>query len=144
MTSSFELQNKLKFLKCFHGVFPCDRLPVIEKLPFAIIINTDKHNEPGEHWVAIYVSEYNIGYYFDSYGLQPINKEIEDYLNSNCLRWKYNMKCIQGLNSIKCGQFSVIFILLKHVGYTMNQITYLFTDNPKINDIIIQKLYDCL
>ena len=144
MTSSFQLQNKLKFLPCFAGVFPCDRIPSIQHLPKAFIINTDKHDESGQHWVAIYISDDKNGYYFDSYGMPPINKEIQQFLNTNCTSWKYNTRCIQGLNSIKCGQFCVLFIILKAIGYTFNQITYLFTENYKLNDLFIQKIFDVL
>lgn len=142
MTSNIELDEKLRFLKSFIGVFPCDRIPSFHRLPASMIVNTDKHNERGEHWVAIYISDEKIGYYFDSYGLPPLNKEIEDYINANTTHWKYNQKGIQGLNSIKCGQFSVLFIILKTIGYTFNQITHLFTNNYNTNDVIIQRIYD--
>ena len=144
MTSSEELKNKLKYLKTFKDVVPCDRIPKIDKLPISLIINTDKHNEQGEHWVALYISNKNIGYYFDSYGLPPLNKEIEDFLNNNTNAWKWNNQTIQGLNSTKCGQFSVLFILLKTIGFTFQQITNLFTNDYNKNDIIVQKLYDAL
>ena len=144
MTSSQELYNKLKCLDSFIDVVPCDRIPNYSKLPASMIINTDKHNQKGEHWVGIYVSTKNIGYYFDSYGLPPINKEINDYLNRNTNGWKFNQRPIQGLDSNKCGQFSVLFIILKTIGYTLNQITNLFTENYKNNDIIVQKLFDAL
>lgn len=129
MTTSTELHNKLKFLKSFKGVYPCDRIPDYDALPVSMIINTDKHNENGEHWVAIYISEKKKGYYFDSYGIPPLNKEIEDYLNTNTANWKYNPRTIQGLDSYKCGQFCVLFVILKTIGYSFSQITHLFTSD---------------
>ena len=142
MTSSNELRNKLKCLDSFLGVFPCDLLPELKNVPCSIIVNTDKHDQRGEHWVAIYINSKRIGYYFDSYGLQPLNSEIEDYLNSNTNGWKWFNHSIQGVDSIKCGQFSVLFILMKELGYTLNQITNLFTDNSKGNDFIAQQVFD--
>ena len=48
---------------------------------FAFIINLDKHNQPGSHWVAlfcsldIYTSKFGIGYY-DSSGHPPTNRNL--------------------------------------------------------------------
>ena len=144
MTSSEQLKNKLKNLDSFIDVVPCDRIPQLNKFPASLIINTDKHDEKGEHWVAIYISNRNIGYYFDSYGLPPLNREIEVFLNQYTNGWKYNSQTIQGLNSTKCGQFSVLFILLKTIGFTFQQITNLFTNDFYKNDIIVQKIFDVL
>ena len=142
MTFANQLQNKLKFVPSFIGVYACDRIPELTSLPVSMIINTDKHNEKGEHWVAIYISEKKKGYYFDSYGMPPINGEIENFLNKHTMLWKYNHRTIQGINSIKCGQFSVLFVILKTLGFSFNKITHLFTNNYIINDFIVQKIFD--
>ena len=36
------------------GVFPSDKLPVIKTYPAGLISNTDPHDLPGTHWVAMY------------------------------------------------------------------------------------------
>lgn len=56
----------------FRGVIPIDRLHLIRpsKKPFSVIVNTDRNNEPGTHWIAIYIdpmAEKEIDI-FDSFG----------------------------------------------------------------------------
>jgi len=63
----------------FAGVFPCDRLPLSIQNPGAVICNTDPHDKPGAHWVAMYVDG-DVGEYFDSYGLPPINSNFVNFL----------------------------------------------------------------
>ena len=36
------------------GVFPSEKLPVINTYPATLIANTDPHNKPGTHWAAMY------------------------------------------------------------------------------------------
>ena len=36
------------------GVFPSDKLPIVDTYPSAMITNTDLHDEPGMHWIAMY------------------------------------------------------------------------------------------
>ena len=38
-------------MRRFDGVIACDRLPTKPRL---LVCNTDKSDEPGEHWIAIY------------------------------------------------------------------------------------------
>ena len=142
MTTSAQLFNKLKFLKTFLGVFPLDRLPEIKSIPASLIINTDPHNEPGEHWVAVYISD--IGVYFDSYGFPPLNEEIKSFLDTNTTEWTYNTVMIQGYNSYTCGQHCVLFVLLMSIGYSLMDIIHLFTNNFKTNDKIVQKIFENL
>lgn len=64
----------------FKGVFPCDALPNRFSLPAIFVVNLSKHNECGSHWVSVYINEYGIAYYFDSYGLVIRNRFISDEL----------------------------------------------------------------
>ena len=36
------------------GVYPRDKLPIVNKYPSGLIANTDPHDKPGTHWVATY------------------------------------------------------------------------------------------
>jgi hypothetical protein len=144
MTTSDQLLNKLKYFKTFIGVFPRDLLPVIKYLPVCLIINTDPHYKPGEHWVSVFINQYGVGIYFDSYGLRPLNKEIEIFLNKNCKSWTYNHVQLQGYRSYTCGEFCVIFSFLKILGYSLWDIIGLFTEEYKTNDKIVEKIYENL
>ena len=60
-----------------------------------MLCNTDKSDEPGEHWIAIYVDD-NGRYeeYFDPLGRAPISV-FERYMNVHCRDWIYNRKQLQ-------------------------------------------------
>ena len=38
------------------GVFPSDKLPVVNEYPSALIANTDPQDQPGTHWLAMNLS----------------------------------------------------------------------------------------
>ena len=54
----------------FLGVLACDQLPErpVQKLPASLIINMHSSDLPGEHWLAVYISEDCVGWFFDSFG----------------------------------------------------------------------------
>ena len=39
----------------FYGTVACDRLPAVanQEGPTANIVNTDNHDQPGKHWIAL-------------------------------------------------------------------------------------------
>ena len=78
------------------------------------IINIDKKENNGSHWVAIYK---NI--YFDSYGLKPPNS-IEDYFKKG---YYMNDKQIQPLNnnSQYCGWICMMFLHYMNNKYDKNK-----------------------
>ena len=97
--------------KNFIGVFALDKLPKREiNTPASLIINTDVSSKKGEHWVALVLGK-NQAYYFDSFGLQIIDKQILSFLSKQKLRKViYSTKCIQSITSDKCGLFCSLFI----------------------------------
>ena len=53
----------------FCGVFPSDKLPTfIERFPCGIVVNSQPHNDPGEHWLAFYLSSEYRAEFFNSTG----------------------------------------------------------------------------
>ena len=40
--------------KIYLGTLPIDKLPKKIKYPSCLVINNQKSNQPGEHWIAIY------------------------------------------------------------------------------------------
>jgi hypothetical protein len=96
----------LKKFKCFQGVYPLDKIKPFKKRPIAIIVNTDKSNEPGEHWVSIFIDKNGSGEYFDSFGLPPLHDELIEYLNINCANgWRFNPIALQSDDSTTCGHY---------------------------------------
>lgn len=125
--------------KRFLGVYPRDLAPELKK-GTGMIINTDPSEEPGEHWVAIYNDcDFN-GVYFDSFGLPPLHEEILKVLNNSCNSWEYNDIQIQNLRSIRCGEYSIIFLMVMFENHSLKSFQNLFTKNSFVNESLI-KIY---
>ena len=62
-----------------------DELPSnVITYPAAFIVNTDERDEPGEHWLAIYLTCPQKAEFFDSYGHAPcyFNNKLCQFLSS--------------------------------------------------------------
>jgi hypothetical protein len=133
---------------CFHGVntgvYPLDLIPVHLEYPSAIICNLDKYKDPGSHWVSINNLNQNELEYFDSYAL-PISPYIKPILSNE---YTYNTQVVQSAFSMACGHFCCLFLLKRCEGLTFNETISLFSENPLINDNIVQyyinkRMQDC-
>jgi hypothetical protein len=93
---TFQIEHILKNVlgDVFHGVFPSDMIPPVEKYPVAMVCNTDPHDKPGQHWIAMYISDDGIGEYFDSYGQPPFIGNFIEFLNNETTAWFSNEKCL--------------------------------------------------
>lgn len=137
--NTLNILNEFKDNFCFRGVFPIDKICnlKITKKPFGIIINLDYSNEPGSHWVAIFVNESNEAFYFDSFGFPNLSKELKKFLNLNEIKIiVYNKYFLQSMNSNTCGAYCVLFLKMCCHGYSMYQFLNLFSKNTKTNDLI--------
>ena len=58
----------------FYGTVACDRLPKTpsKKIVQGYIVNTDPHDQPGQHWLAVWTGQ-NVCEVLDSYAL-PLEK----------------------------------------------------------------------
>ena len=66
-TSDLNMMGKELFGSKFKGVYPSDKIPILtDQQPYAIL-NLDKSNEPGSHWIAIAKENGKISIY-DSFG----------------------------------------------------------------------------
>ena len=126
--------------KLFAGAFACNRIPLFLEPPFAIIINTDRDDKPGSHWIAINVSLNGHVEYFDSFGFPPLIPEIYNFLSRFDFCFCYNSVVVQHVNSIACGHFSIGFVLARLSGISFEDYLFNFeTDNLKNNDKLILK-----
>lgn len=96
-----------------------------KKKRFGIVINLDKHDGPGTHWVSLFVSvdfenRKSGAIYFDSGGHAP-PKEVLKFLTdlkteidmlgfTNEFKFYYNQTQYQKRNT-ECGMFAMIFII---------------------------------
>ena len=110
MTSSIKIENYLKDQKGFLGCFACNDLPPFpKKFPVSMIINTDKKNQAGEHWLGLILTKSKC-LYFDSFGVGITEESIVSYLQQNYEKVTINNECIQHLYSESCGLFCIAFI----------------------------------
>ena len=71
--TNFEIQKYYQNEPKFNGIYSRNNLPKIKD--GAYVINLDKYESIGTHWIALYVNANNI-LYFDSFGVEHIPKEI--------------------------------------------------------------------
>jgi len=98
------------------------------KTDFGIVFNLDEHDEPGSHWVSMYVDTKNaIIYYYDS-ALNEIPNEImrlkDDIIRQGktlqspiTFKFIHNKKRHQASNT-ECGMYSLFFIITFLTGQT--------------------------
>ena len=95
--------------KHFAGVFSCDRLPILKKRQFSLVVNTQTHDKSGEHWQAI-VYNRGVCHFFCSLGQRPNN-----YINAYLQGFKkvvHNKAAPQNNNEYTCGGYCVFVIAM--------------------------------
>ena len=128
----------------FRDVLPRNHVPSPRTLspdgsPVGYILNTDPCQQPGEHWVCLYIDSNGRGEYFDSYGLPPLHPDVTRALDQGTQTWTWNTRRLQSLDTAVCGQYTVFYALHRVRGYTMADIVHLFPrDNtPEDNDTLV-------
>jgi hypothetical protein len=107
-----------------------------------VIYNLDTHNQPGSHWVAVFLDLTKLSVeYYDSYGVEPpeliykwMEKMQQDMQNTfqRPAKLKYNQKRHQYGNS-ECGIFSMNFIIERLKGKTLERISREKITDRKMN-----------
>jgi len=128
-----QIDDMMKKYPEYLGTIANDEIPkliaiVKPKSQGCFIMNTDKHNEPGQHWVAVYFDGRDNGSksieYYDSFAEEPSEtvmkdlKLLADKLNAGTyLKLKIN-KVIQQGDSSNCGYFAMHFLMDRLRGKT--------------------------
>ena len=75
-------------------------------------------------------------FYFDSFGLKILDENIKKFarIYNNVI---YSERCIQNIQSEKCGEFCVAFVNNVHCVETYKSFINSFSDNLYINDFIV-------
>ena len=130
------LQNVDYFLGCF----PLDGLPSFPTtFPKSMIINTKPSGHPGEHWVALVITETKC-YYFDSFAVPIIPANIRMYLQPYYENITYLDIQIQDITSNYCGAYCVSFVLHVQDDLTYDQfIGHYYSDDFLQNDEILKQ-----
>ena len=122
----------------FRGVYARDELPKESKTNSLYICNTDPSNEPGEHWIVMYIDENRRADYFDSFGRYPTEKCFEKFLTNNSVFWTHNDRPVQDLFSDACGYHCIFFAVYRCVGFDLNSIVNMYTDDLLVNDAFVK------
>jgi hypothetical protein len=142
--NSEEINKYLSKDKFFIGTFSIDTLPIVDKRPITLIVNTDPSTRPGEHWIAIYLKEKSKGIYFDSYGFPPLNIEINNFMDENCRnKWKYNNIQIQPADGVSntCGNYCILFCKSMSEEIPFKRFLNFFSKNYKSNDSLAEMIF---
>ena len=112
----------------FRGVFPRDSFIQFFSHPqqpdvSRYVVNFDESKDPGSHWVAVEFDKTNRRvYYFDPYGLPPAFEKFIDAFNQKSSSLTWNALRLQGNNSTVCGQYCVLFCLLRARGLSFHDV----------------------
>lgn len=128
----------------FKGVFPSDSMPHRFRLPAAFVINLSQHDEPGSHWVALFISESGNAYYFDSFGMKPSNFHINAFIKTHAKSVRYNTAQLQHISSNKCGRFCCVFVVAALKKCSIDNFIRRFSLNLFLNDMTIENMYNYL
>ena len=132
--TSFEIQKYYKNEPRFNGTYSRDNLSNKIK-DVAYVINLDEHSDIGTHWIAVYVKNNNITYFY-SFGVEHIPKDIIKFIGRKNVI--VNIFRIQAYDSIMCGYFCIGFINFMFKGRSLTAYTNLFSPNNfRKNDKII-------
>lgn len=127
----------------FQGVYPVDRLPPRVGYPCAIVINTDTVDGAGEHWTAVYIDSFEVGYHFDSLGLLPLHPFVIEFLNAHTVKWSQNSQPVQSVFSEKCGYFCLYFLYQKCRGVPLLTLLRPFSPYRLLhNDVWVTRWYN--
>jgi len=83
------------------GDYPVDRLPKVWTRSTAIVTNTDDHDRPEQHWVALYIDERGTGTYFDSYSLPPLDPRFLLRFRRNSTTLKYDNAAMNTFSNLR-------------------------------------------
>ncbi len=137
---NIQISSLLKRTSClrhvFKGVYSRDTLPTLspcQHYPFGLIVNTDKKDEPGEHWLAIWAPSQDKAIFFDSFGKPALfyGIEIDQFLTDNFTEpYGFNNIQLQHSTSDMCGMFCIFFLFYMCKGLSMREIVTKF-EYPK-------------
>jgi hypothetical protein len=132
------LRRDAKCSPMFLGVFARDRLPssIDRSRPALLVCNTDAHDMPGEHWIAIYIEDSSYGEYFDSFG-RPPDAPFRTFLHRHCSRWIYADRHLQSVISRFCGHYCIFYCVHRARGKNLNAIANMLTYDTGLNDYLI-------
>jgi len=109
------------------------KIDSIKNYPAAFILNTDKHSNPGEHWVCLYYKTSKECFFFCSYG------HSTKFYNFNFKPTIWNSVRFQSYSSSRCGEFCVVVLHQLSLNNSFKRALSLFNkSNTKQNDSFVR------
>jgi len=141
--------NRLKsHVVYFRGGHPCDDGEVYTlKPPYSVIINTDNHNKPGQHWVGVYIDSERM-FFADSFGRSVWDESFPVDFRKTLKRLSlgrrliYNPKLVQSLTSNACGYHCMYVLDRLSLNKSIREIYRVFDDDLTANDSFVVKYYN--
>ena len=95
-----------------------------KKTPKGYIVNTDPHDQLGQHWLAFWTYQ-NVCEVLDSYAL-PLERceqatPLRDWIVRHCKYVVTNGKSLQAVNSKSCGDYALLYLKAKARGRTLQE-----------------------
>lgn len=92
-----------------------------------LILNLDEHDEPGSHWVAVFMDKTRRSFeYFDSFGQsapEEVNDLFEDVEYYSDKRWKFlENGIVHQLRNSECGVYAIHFIVKRLSGSSFHSV----------------------
>lgn len=94
----------------FKGAYPCDRIPKLNSGE-SVIVNTDPHNKPGEHWTGLYCDGDDKYLFYDSFGgnYDEVIPKLKTYLKATDI---FSTKTVrQNYSQYFCGASSLTWLV---------------------------------
>lgn len=135
-----EIDNALQHIVGFQGTKASNSLPEQFEKPAFFVVNTQRWDERGEHWVVMHFLLNNAAEYFDPFGLPALLSDHEQYLKRHATRYVYNSTTLQSPYTSSCGLFCIMFVRLRAAGHTYADIVELFTTNLPRNERMLRFL----
>ena len=118
----------------FLGVFPMNQLPRhVPHLPALLIVNTQTDNQPGQHWLCLFLTGDGRGEVFDSFGMAP-PPSITRWLRRRVRDWTYNRFTYQSPLSATCGAFVLYVALHRFRHRSLTETLRVFTSSLTNSD----------
>lgn len=127
----------------FLGVFPSDQLPEPppRRQTYAFILNIDRHDQEGSHWVAVFRHPRQLDF-FDSFGQSPETYGLSLWRYHRYIR--YNRRQIQPIDAETCGLHCAYFLKARCRGLTFGKIVKeLYDSDLRLNEALIL-MYLCV
>jgi len=114
----------------------------IRSYPAYFVVNLDKNNGLGTHWIGIHFSKNREAFYFCSFASVPC-KKILKFMYQNSRKIEFSSKVLQSSNSSVCGYYVCAFLIFcsknKNINNLIDMFTKIFSYNFILNDYYIIK-----